>query len=132
MKEVVEAFKRCEEALRISEKTVDIDLPTSASRLYIAGENLAACMLLLIEGSASRDHGKLWNGIQRLFEKGDLKKNYRPVLETSYRLRIKGDYGRDIEGVVLISREAIEEQIKCLKEFSEEVRQKMKTEGHVV
>ena len=126
MKEIIEAFKRSEEALRISEETVDIDLPTSASRLYIAGENLAACVLLLIESSASRDHGKLWNGIQRLFEKGHLKKNYRPILETSYRLRIKGDYGRDIEGVVLINREAIEEKIKYLKEFLEEARQKIK------
>jgi len=120
--EIEEAFKIGKVALRNAEKFLDIDLPTAANRIYIAGENLARALILSVSGSCPRDHGRIWNTVQSLYEKGILKVNYRFILEISYRLRIKGDYGRDISGTIVISKEIIKEQIKQLEEFSEEVK----------
>lgn len=126
MSEAVKAFERAKEAIKSAEEVIDISLPTSANRIYTAGENLAYAVLLSVQGSASRNHGKLWNGIQRLHEMGELKNDYRKTLETSYRLRIKGDYGRDIDGVIIINKQIIVEQIKTLKKFLNEVENVLK------
>lgn len=104
MNEIVESIKRAKEALEAAEAVIDISLPTAANRIYVAGENLAYAILLFVHDSASRDHGKLWIGVQKLFEAGKLKKNYRQTLETSYKLRIKGDYGKDIGEIVLLDK----------------------------
>lgn len=122
LSEIEEAFRIGEEALRNAERFLDIDLPTAANRIYVAGENLARALILAVSGTCPRDHGKVWNAVQQLYEKGIIKVNYKSVLETSYRLRIKGDYGKDAGGVVVISKEIIKEQIEKLKEFSKEVK----------
>jgi len=122
LSEIGEAYKIGEEALRNAEKFLDIDMPTSANRIYVAGENLARALILAVSGTCPRDHGKVWNAIQQLYEKGILKVNYKSILEISYRLRIKGDYGKDAGGTVVISKEIIEEQIEKLKEFSKEAK----------
>lgn len=121
MSEIEDAFERGKSALRSAEKFIDIDLPTAANRIYVAGENLARSLILAVSGSSPRDHGKIWNAIQHLYEKGILKTNYKSILETSYRLRMKGDYGRDISGIIIISKEIIKKQIEKLKEFSKEI-----------
>jgi len=132
MRNAVEAFKRGKYALTSAEKLAGIDLPASASRAYIAGENLAVSLLLTIAGSAPRDHGKIWNSIKSLYEKGVLKENYRSVLETSYRIRIKADYGEDVGGIaVAVSRESIEKQIQNLNRFRDEVEGILKEKGFI-
>jgi len=125
MNEIPDAIKRAKKE-KSAEAVIDISLPTAANRIYIAGENLASAALLATGGSAPRDHGKLWNGVQKLSMAGKLKRDYRRMLETSYRLRIKGDYGRDSDSIVLLSRDVIERQIKELKEFLSEVRDMVK------
>jgi len=122
MNEIEETFKIGNEALRNAEKFLGIDLPTSANRIYVAGENIARALILSVSGSCPRDHGKVWNAVQHLYERGILKVKYKSILETSYRLRIKGDYGRDIDGTIVINREIIKDQIEKLKEFSKEVK----------
>lgn len=72
----------------------------------------------------------IWNAVQSFFQKGMLKKDYRSVLETSYRIRMKADYGRDLEGLVVsISREIIEKQINDLDGFRDEIRELLKKKG---
>ena len=41
MKDAVEAFERGKSALSSAKRLAEIDLPASAGRVYIAGENLA-------------------------------------------------------------------------------------------
>jgi len=120
--EILEAFNRGERELKNAEKFLEIDLPTAANRIYISGENLAFSIITAMYGGSSRDHGRVWNKIHELYEKGIIKTDFKPTLETSYRLRIKADYGRDVSGVVVISKDILNNQIKSLKEFLEEVR----------
>lgn len=125
--ETIGAFKRGERELENAKRFMGIDLPTTANRIYVAGENLAFSLLLALHGSSTRDHGKIWNAMQELYDKGVVKMNFKPTLETSYRLRIKADYGRDIgETALTISRETLDAQIKSLMAFLKEVKRVLK------
>lgn len=126
LNEMLDAFERGNNALKSAGKFEKLDLLITANRIYIAGENLAYSLLLATSGSAPRDHGRIWDGVQKLYERGVLKADYKPLLETSYRLRMKGDYGRDIRGVTIISKETVRNQIKSLREFAEEVERILK------
>lgn len=130
--EIKDSFKRGLDALKAAEKFVELDIIVAANRIYIAGENLAYSMLLAAFGSSSKDHGKIWSGIQELFEKGVLKENYKPLLQSSYRMRMKGDYGKDTGGTaVVISKPIIRNQINSLKEFAKEI-EKILTERRLL
>lgn len=129
MNDVIEAFNRGVEALRSAEKLLNIDLPTSANRIYIAGENLAISLLLAFPSHLPKDHGKIWNAVQRFYERGILKSNYRPLLQTSYMIRIKADYGRDLDGVVAVNKKIIEKQIMELKNFRDEISRILTEKG---
>lgn len=131
-KDVIDSFKRGKHELENAENFMEIDLPTAASRLYIAGENLAFCLLLAVHKSSTRDRGKIWNDVRQLYQRGVVNSDFRPVLETSYRLRIKADYGRDIDGIVTISRDALKLQIASLKKFLEEVKRVLKEKNFQV
>lgn len=130
MSDITDSFKRGMEALKTAEKFIELDIIVAANRVYIAGENLAYSLLLTSFGSSSKDHGKMWNSVQELFEKGILKMNYKPLLQNSYRLRMKGDYGRDTGGLaVVISKLVIRNQIKSLKDFAKECEEILKEKG---
>lgn len=117
-----EALGRARKSLEIAEKLIDADIATAANRIYNTGENLGIAALLYVSGQIPKSHGKIWNAVHSLHQKGTLSKDYKPVLEQSYRLRIKGDYGRDLEGRdITITKEAVQELITSLKSFLKEV-----------
>ena len=117
-----EALERARQSLAIAEKLIETDLATSANRVYNAGENLGIAALLSVSGQTPKSHGKVWNSVNLLYQRGTLKADYKRILEQSYRLRIKGDYGQDLEGKdVNISEGVIKELITSLKSFLEEV-----------
>ena len=120
--EITEPFKRGCEEIKTAEKVIDISLPVAASRAYIAGENLAYAIVLKTYGSSSRSHGKVWRCMHELYEKGTLNRDYKPMLEESYRMRIKGDYGRDIGGSEIeISKGLVKKHLDELKELKKEL-----------
>ena len=130
LSEIADNFKRGVEALKAAEKFIELDAIVAANRVYIAGENLAYSLLLAAFGSSSKDHGKIWSGIQELFEKGILKENYKPLLQNSYRIRMKGDYGRVTGGMaVVISKPILRNQINSLKEFAKEAKKILSEKG---
>lgn len=127
LRQAEEALERARRSIEIAERLIDADLPTSANRIYNAGENLGIASILSTSGFAPKSHGKIWNAVHMLYERGILKSDYRNLLETSYRLRIKGDYGRDLEDkAVVISKEILRQQIESLKSFLEEVENLVK------
>ncbi len=127
MRQAEESLERARRSIEIAEGLIDTDLPTSANRIYNAGENLAIASILSASGSVPKSHGKIWNAVHSLYEKGVLKSDYRNLLETSYRLRIKGDYGRDLEDrAIIISRDILKQQIGSLKSFLGEVENLVK------
>jgi len=130
-KDVLESFERGERELKNAEKFLEIDLITATNRIYVSGENLAFSLITAVYGSSTRDHGKMWNKIHELYQRGIIKADFKPTLETSYRLRIKGDYGRDIDGVVIINKGILKSQINSLKEFLEEVRRVLNDRGFI-
>ena len=117
-----EAYRRGVKELGLSKELLGISLAVAASRIYIAGENLAYALVKKANGSSSRDHGKLWRAVRELYERGVLKKDYRPALEMSYRLRVKGDYGRDVGPGAELSKSSVQSQIATLEEFRLEVQ----------
>jgi len=120
--EVLDSLKRGAEELKMAEKLLDISVPVAASRAYIAGENIAYAAARKMRGSVPRDHSRIWKAIRELYEKGDLLRDYRPVLEEIYRLRVKGDYGRNIGGEeIKLNKGAVRAHIAELKAFAEEV-----------
>ena len=132
MSGISDNFKRGLEALKAAEKFIELDMVVAANRVYIAGENLAYSLLLAAFGSSSKDHGRIWSGIQELFEKGILKENYKPLLQNSYRMRMKGDYGRDTGGIaVVISKPIIRNQISSLKNFAKEIEKILSEKGMI-
>lgn len=115
------ALERARKSLEIAENIIDMDLASSANRIYNAGENIATAVLLSLSLSVPKSHGKIWNAMNLLHKKGILSADYKPLLEQSYRIRIKGDYGRDLEGkAVSISYDILAGQIESLKSFLKE------------
>ncbi|MBI2675180.1 MAG: hypothetical protein HYX24_01880 [Candidatus Aenigmarchaeota archaeon] len=130
MKEVEESYIRGVQAIKDAEAALSISLPMAASRLYIAGENLAYSLLVAFHGASSRNHGKIWNGIQKLYDSGNLGQNYKELLESSYRMRLQADYGRKTE--IALDKETLEKQIASLKNFAEEVKAVLKERGFIL
>jgi len=129
LREMEEALERARKSIELAEKLIDTDLAASANRIYNAGENLGIAVMLSTSKVVPKSHGKIWNMVHNLYQKGILKSDYRSLLESSYKLRIKGDYGRDLEGeAIVISREILREHINSLKAFLKEAEELTKRE----
>ncbi|MBI2675147.1 MAG: hypothetical protein HYX24_01715 [Candidatus Aenigmarchaeota archaeon] len=85
---------------------------------------------MAFHGASSRNHGKIWNSIQKLFESGALSHNYRELLESSYGMRLQADYGRKTE--IALDNETLEKQIAGLKNFAEEAKAVLKERGFIL
>src|SRR3989338_8341124 len=112
------ALERARVSLRTAEQLISMDPAGAANRLYNAGENLGIASILLTGGTVPKNHGKIWNEVRVLFQKGVMLQDYRDNLKTAYRLRLYGDCG-EATGETF-NAETVTKLLTALKKFQKE------------
>jgi HEPN domain-containing protein len=72
----------------------DGDTETASNRTFLAAENAASALLAKAGGRVKPVHEEIRSQFEELCDKGKVPYKFRSLLSDSYRLRLKGDYGR--------------------------------------
>ena len=72
----------------------DGDTETASNRAFLAAESAACALIAKAGGRVKPIHEKIRSQFEELCDKGKIPYKFRSLLSDSYRLRLKGDYGR--------------------------------------
>ena len=72
----------------------DGDTDTASNRAFLAAESAASALIARAGGRVKPVHERIRTQFEELCDKGKIPYKFRSILSDSYRLRLKGDYGR--------------------------------------
>lgn len=72
------------------------DIETAANRAFLAAENAAAAAIAKSGERVAPVHGQIRSQFEDLCDQGVIPKRFKGLLSQSYRVRLRGDYGRRI------------------------------------
>jgi len=76
----------------------DGDTETASNRAFLAAESVACALIAKAGGRVKPIHKKIRSRFEELCDKGKIPYKFRSLLSDSYRLRLRGDYGRRFAG----------------------------------
>ena len=72
----------------------DGDRETASNRAFLAAESAAAALIAKAGRRVPPVHDRIRSQFEELCDKGKIPYKFRSILNESYRLRLRGDYGR--------------------------------------
>lgn len=104
---------------------LEIDLETTANRIYLSFENLAYGVLKWKHSQTSKKHAQIWEKMDKLHFQGILSFDPKLYMIESYRFHLFVDYGKKEfkEEVINFNKEKVRELLKILGKLLLEVEE---------
>lgn len=124
----LEDLNRAKKFYEKSLSLLEVDLETSANRIYLSFENLSYSFLKWKHSQASKKHARIWEKMRKFYLQGLLSFDPKPYLITAYKFHLFVDYGRrEFQGEKIdFKKEKVKELLEVLEKLLLEIESILK------